>query len=93
MNDNLKIIKKILIALLIMFVNVLMLTQVVYATRIESADLYTTGYCGELLKYKGIPVLVHYIEYNNNGITYPAYCVNREKDGSEEERKLSKQTL
>lgn len=76
-----KIIKKIITIFTILMINAAFFMGATYAKPVEKADLYTTGYCGELLKYKGVPVIVHYVEYNHEGITYPAYCVNKEKDG------------
>lgn len=53
----------------------------VYATTINSAYIYSAGDCGSLLKYKGIVVKVTYVQYVNNGIEYPAYCMDKTKAG------------
>lgn len=36
---------------------------------------------GNLLKYKGSIVKVYYAEYLNNGLSYPAYCLDKTKQG------------
>ena len=51
----------------------------VYAETIHSANLYSMGDCGQLLKYKGVVVKVSYVQYSNNGKEYPAYCMERTK--------------
>ncbi len=76
-------IKKILVILAIFIMNGLGFMNAVYATSIHSADLYAVGDCGELLKYKGGVVKVTYIQYSNQGIDYPAYCMNPNKPGAE----------
>jgi len=71
--------KKILIILAFFIMNSLTFINAVYAQEIQSANLYCIGDCGQLLKYKGGIVKVSYVQYSNNGIDYPAYCVNRDK--------------
>ncbi len=75
-------IKKIFVILAIFIMNGLGFMNAVYATRLDSANLYTIGDCGELLKYKGTIVKVSYIQYTNNGIDYPAYCMDKTKPRS-----------
>ena len=41
----------------------------VYAKNINSAYIYSTGDCGDLLIYKGIGVKTTYVQYDNNGIS------------------------
>ena len=55
----------------------------VYATTINSANIYSIGDCGALLKYKGVVVKVSYVQYINNGNEYPAYCLDKTKPGAE----------
>lgn len=55
----------------------------VYATNINTANIYAVGDCGNLLTYKGIPVKVTYVEYINEGNHYPAYCMDKTKVGAE----------
>lgn len=54
----------------------------VYATSMESANLYAIGDCGALLKYRGGVVKVSYVQYSNNGLDYPAYCMDKTKPRS-----------
>lgn len=75
--------KKILVILAIFIMNGLGFMNAVYATSISSANLYAIGDCGELLKYKGNVVKVSYVQYSNNGVDYPAYCMNPNKPGAE----------
>lgn len=83
-----KITRKILIAIAIMFViltlDLLLLINSVKATSIKDisqVDLYSTGNCGQLLKYKGVIVKTYYVEYTYNGTSYPAYCIDKELEG------------
>ncbi len=79
-NDSLK---KILIILGIFLINGLGFMNAVYASSINSANLYSTGTCGDLLKYKGSIIKISYVQYNHNGANYPAYCMNPNKPGAE----------
>ncbi len=76
-------IKKLLIILAIFIMNGLGFMNAVYATSIESANLYSIGDCGQLLKYKGNVIKVSYVQYSYNGVDYPAYCMNPNKPGAE----------
>ena len=72
------------ILLVIMLLFLLSFMNLTFAnSNINSAYLYSTGNCGNLLKYKGIDVIVSYIEYQNDGISYPAYCMDKTKVGAE----------
>jgi len=54
----------------------------VYNSEIKIDEyIYSVGDCGELLKYKGIVVKTYYVEYSNDGIGYPAYCLDKTKHG------------
>ncbi len=74
--------KKILVILAIFIMNGLGFMNAVYATSIDSANLYVAGDCGQLLKYKGGIVKVSYVQYSHNGIDYPAYCMDKTKPRS-----------
>lgn len=54
-----------------------------YAANVNSAHIYEVNDCGKLLTYKGIVVKATYVEYLENGIHYPAYCMDKTKDGAE----------
>lgn len=75
--------KKILILTLAIILNILIIANCVYATNINSANIYATGDCGSLLRYKGVNVIVSYVEYKVNGVSYPAYCLDKTKPGVE----------
>ncbi len=77
-------IKIICIVFAIMILNVLNFTNSVIATNIDAANVYAVGDCGSLLKYKGITVKTTYIQYENDGKVYPAYCLDKTKPGAEE---------
>lgn len=51
---------------------------------INSADLYSKGDSGDFLKYNGYTVAASFIVYNKNGIEYPAYCMQKDRNGIEE---------
>ncbi len=76
-------IKKILLMIALFIMNGLGFMNAVYATSVDSANLYAIGDCGQLLKYKGGVVKVSYVQYSNNGIDYPAYCMDKTKPGAE----------
>lgn len=72
--------KKLLIILAIFFMNGLgFMNSVCAAPYIDSAHMYAAGDCGQLLKYKGVPVEVSYVQYTYNGVNYPAYCLDKAK--------------
>ena len=59
--ENWKIkLKKLSIVLIALIVNCLAFLNASYAANINSADLHSLGYCGNLLKYKGVIVKVAY---------------------------------
>lgn len=42
------------------------------------------GDCGSLLIYNGVTVKTTYVEYENDGVRYPAYCLNKDKIGPDD---------
>ena len=70
--------------LVILILNFLSFTNSVMATNLDVADVYAVGDCGSLLTYKDVPVITTYIEYENDGKVYPAYCLDKTKPGAEE---------
>ena len=85
MKKSKKIIKRgaqlLTIFLIVITLNVLNILNSVQASNINEANIYSAGDCGSLLKYKGIVVKAYYAEYKNNGITYPAYCLDKTLQG------------
>jgi len=75
--------KKLGVAFILVILNILGVMNVVHANNINSASLYSVGDCGALLTYKGVPVKVSYVEYTENGVHYPAYCMDKTKPGAE----------
>lgn len=83
------------ILLIMMAFNFLQIMNFVYAntdtnekktetrSTLNSAYIYSTGDCGSLLKYKGTTVKVSYVEYKDEGISYPAFCLDKTKPGAE----------
>ena len=55
----------------------------VMATQLDSANIYMVGDCGSLLRYKGVEVKVSYVQYTYEGVSYPAYCLDKTKPGAE----------
>ena len=55
----------------------------VMATQFDSANIYMVGDCGSLLRYKGVEVKVSYVQYTYEGVSYPAYCLDKTKPGAE----------
>lgn len=67
--------------------NALGFKNAVYATPyIDTAYIYSVGNCGELLNYKGGVVETDYVQYNYNGVNYPAYCMDKTKERSPNRR-------
>lgn len=77
--------KKILMIIAIMIMNGIGFMNAVYAApTINSANLYSIGDCGQLLKYKGTVVKTDFVQYDYQGVNYPAYCIDKTKVGVQE---------
>ena len=61
--------------------NVLVISNSVQAVNLSSAKIFSGGECPSFLKYKGVVVKVTYAQYVENGISYPAYCLDKTKPG------------
>jgi len=70
-----------IIAILLLAVTLLMTFNVSFAANLSSANLYSKGDCGNLLKYKGVTVLTTMVVYSNGGVEYPAYCMDKALPG------------
>lgn len=68
----------------IIILNFFNFTNSVIASNIDTANVYAVGDCGSLLTYKDVTVKTTYIEYQNDGKVYPAYCLDKTKPGAEE---------
>ena len=80
---NHKIIKNVLLIIFLLLFSSLSFINSVHAATINTANLSSIGDCGTLLKYKGVPVIVSYVQYESNGVQYPAYCLDKTKPGAE----------
>ena len=83
MRKTKRIISKILIILSLMILNFMVFINSTTAVQLNSANIYAVKDCGSLLKYKGVVVKVTYVEYSNNGMNFPAYCLDKTKPGAE----------
>lgn len=61
--------------------NILLIINCVKATNIKSTDIISGGDCGSLLTYKGIVIKAYYAQYIKDGVSYPAYCLDKTKSG------------
>lgn len=75
--------KVLIIAGALFVFNILNFINVVNAESINAANIYSIGDCGSLLTYKGITVKVSYVQYIQDGVEYPAYCMDKTKPGAE----------
>lgn len=70
------------ISLIIILSNILSIFSLA-SFNIESASLYSKGDCGELIKKDGVKVRTTFIVYAKDGKEYPAYCLDKLKQGAE----------
>ena len=75
--------RKMFIIISSVIMSFLSFSNVVFAKNIDSAHIYLVGDCGKLLTYKGSPIKVSYVEYTEDGVHYPAYCLDASKPGAE----------
>lgn len=79
--DFKKVLKKLTIVFSVFTLNMLTVVNSCSAVNINSADIKSGGDCGQLLKYNGIVVKAYYAYYKSNGTQYPAYCLDKTKQG------------
>ena len=80
--------KNILIKFIAIFAIILFVINIIniYSfANIESKDLYSKGNCGRLLKKGDIVVKTSIVVYKKDGKEYPAYCLDKTKQGVDEE--------
>lgn len=65
----------------LLILNILMIFNPVHAVNINSANIVSGGECGSLLIRNGIYIKTYYAEYIQDGVSYPAYCLDRNKKG------------
>ena len=78
--------KKLKIQLIISLTIILVLTNIFsiisFASfNIKSANLYSKGNCGQLIKKDGAIVETTFVVYSKDGKEYPAYCLDKLKPG------------
>lgn len=79
---KIKKLRKILsIVIIFLILNVFLLINSVQAVNINSANIISGGDCGSLLTYKGVVVKAYYAQYIQDGVSYPAYCLDKTKQG------------
>lgn len=76
-----KIIKFISIIISFIILNLVTILNSVQAVNLNSANVFSGGECQSLLKYKGVVVKVTYAQYIQDGVKYPAYCLDKTKPG------------
>lgn len=76
-----KTLKIISIIAFIIVLNINLIINSVKAVDINSANIISGGDCGSLLIYKGIYVKTYYSYYLKDGQEYPAYCLDKTKQG------------
>lgn len=72
-----------IIASALLIFNILNFINIANAESINVANIYSIGDCGNLLTYKGGTVKVSYVQYIQDGVEYPAYCMDKTKPGAE----------
>lgn len=84
---KIKIIKfrKIILIVGILLLNIITVFNSVQAININSANIVSGGDCGSLLTYKGIVRKIYYAQYIQDGVVYPAYCLDKTKQGVTDE--------
>lgn len=76
--------KRIVIKFIIIFCMIVCVLNAITITtfaNIDSRNLYSKGDCGRLLKKGDIVVKTYIVVYNENGKEYPAYCLDKNKAG------------
>lgn len=77
-------IKKILIVLIILISNFSLLANTINAVDAIEVEVYAKETFDKVIKFNEIPVNTIYIVHQENGIEYPAYCLNVNLAGAEE---------
>ena len=70
--------------LIILISNFLILGNTVHALENQQISLQYLGQFNKILKYNGIPIKTSHVVSNSNGQQYPAYCLNIDLPGVEE---------
>ena len=65
-----------ILAIIIMLIS--LNVNISLGANITEAYLYSKGGVKDLLMYNGIEVYTTIVVYSNDGVEYPAYCVNKD---------------
>ena len=76
-----KSIKIITVVLLIIILNCMILVNTVQAVEQGQIRIYTKGEFKRIIKFNGIVVKTAHAVYEENGIEYPVYCLNKDLHG------------
>ena len=77
-----KLNKKILLSFLLAIVLIGNLSQT-YAFSIGQKQIVCKGVCETLMTYRGVPIKTSFVLYEENGVQYPAYCLDVTLPGAE----------
>ncbi len=75
--------KKVIVCILLAIMLIGNINQT-FAFEIGAKQLISQGECERLLTYKGVPIKTSFIVYEENGIYYPAYCLDVKLPGAEQ---------
>ncbi len=75
------VVKATILTLIVLLLNIIITLNSVKAVKLNAANIFSEGECGNLLTYKGIVVKAYYAQYVENGVSYPAYCLDKTKQG------------
>ena len=82
MTKSKKILKKLLLISILLLLSSLVFINSSNAITLDSAHIYSIGRCPYLVKYQGSARIVDYVQYDYNGTSYPAYCLDKTKKRS-----------
>ena len=77
-----KILKKLFLASSLILLSSLTFINSSNAVTLDAAHVYSIGRCPYLVKYQGSARIVDYVQYDYNGVSYPAYCLDKTKKRS-----------
>ena len=75
--------RKLIICMVVVLILLSNISQV-FAFDIGQKQLLCKGVCETLLTYHGTPIKTSFILYEENGVQYPAYCLDRTLPGAEQ---------
>lgn len=82
MKKTKKIVRKTLLIIILFILSSLVFINSSNAVTLDAAHIYSIGRCPFLMKYQGSMIIVDYVQYDYNGVSYPAYCLDKTKKRS-----------